>query len=233
MFKRQRVQCSPPRAGRLKTGWRIALHSLGVTILELLIGMSSITSLASLLLPALLAARESGRDQQCVNQLGKLAASLHSYEEIHGALPAGWDLEPSKRSGYGWATAILPQLDEEALDCQIDRSRPIDEVSHKVRTTSPSVFLCPSDHGARDFPLFAEFGAPGANAQQSTKMLVTLPRASYMGVFGIVEPDEVPGDSGAGLFIEGRGIRYREITRGRSRVLLLGERTTRKMPSTW
>jgi prepilin-type processing-associated H-X9-DG protein len=204
-----------------------------VTILELLVATSSITSLASLLLPAVLATRESGRDQQCVDQLGRISAALHSYEEVHGALPAGWDLEPSQWSGYGWAAAILPQLDEESLDLQIDRSRPIAEVNQAVRTTSPAVFLCPSDHGARDFPLFAELGAPGANAQQSTNMLVTLPRANYMGVFGTIEPDEVPGNSGEGLFIEGRGIRYREITRGRSRVALVGERTTRKMPSTW
>jgi prepilin-type processing-associated H-X9-DG protein len=127
----------------------------------------------------------------------------------------------------------LPQLDEDALSCQIDPTRPIQRVSRTVRTTTPLVYLCPSDHGDRDFPLFAEIGLPGANAQQSTEMLVTLPRANYVGVFGTVEPDDVAGDSGEGVFVEGRGIRYREITRGQSHVLLLGERTTRKLPSTW
>ncbi len=159
--------------------------------------------------------------------------ALHAYEEVHRMLPAGWNLEATRSSGYGWASAILPLLGEETLNSQINRSRPITEVRLEVRTTTPTIYLCPSDHGGRDFPLFAEIGAPGANAQQSTKMLVTLPRANYMGVFGTIEPDEVAGDSGEGVFVEDRGIRFDEISRGLSHVMLVGERTTRKLPSTW
>jgi prepilin-type processing-associated H-X9-DG protein len=195
--------------------------------------MTSVTSLTSILLPAVLASREASRDQQCAGQLGKISAGVHAYEEIHGELPAGWTLEATKTSGYGWAAAILPQLDEEALYSQIDVRRPIQEASTTVRITTPTIYLCPSDHGARYFPLFAEIGAPGANAQQSTEMLITLPRANYMGVFGVIEPDEVAGNSGEGVFVEGRSFRYAEITRGLSHVMLLGERTTRKLPSTW
>jgi prepilin-type processing-associated H-X9-DG protein len=210
-----------------------ARRATAVTILELLIVMTSITSLTSLLLPAVLASREAGRDRHCANQLAKISTALHAYEEIHGALPAGWTLEATKSSGYGWAAAILPHLDEETLQDRIDFSRPIQEASVTVRTQTPTIYLCPSDHGGRDFPLFAELGAPGANAQQSTKMLITLPRANYMGVFGVIEPDEVPGDSGEGVFVEGCRFRYEDITRGLSHVTLLGERTTRKLPSTW
>lgn len=205
----------------------------GVTILELLIFMISIMALVSTLLPAMCSTREISRNLQCTEQLHKIGVALHSYEKNHRALPAGWILEASKRSGYGWAAAILPDLDEAVLDGQIDRSRPIVETSCAVRTTTPAVYLCPSDHGAADFPLFAELGKPGANAQRSTKMLVTLPRANYMGVFGTREPDEVTGNSGDGIFVEGRGFRLEEISRGLSRVLLVGERTTRKLPSTW
>lgn len=208
-------------------------HASAVTILEMLIVMATITMLTSLLLPAVLAMREAGRDRHCANQLGKISDALHAYEEIHGALPAGWNLEVTKSSGYGWAAAVLPQLDEEALYAQIDFSRPIQEATVAVRTSTPKIYLCPSDHGSRDFPLFAEIGEPGANAQKSTEKLVTLPRAKYMGVFGVVEPDDVPGDSGEGVFIEGRGFRYAEITRGLSHVMLIGERTTRKLESTW
>jgi prepilin-type processing-associated H-X9-DG protein len=198
-----------------------------------LIVITSITLLTFLLLPAVLASREAGRDHHCANQLSKISAGLREYAEIHGALPAGWHLEASKSSGYGWAAAILPQLNEEAIYGQIDFSRPINEASLATRTSTPTIYLCPSDHGDRGFPLFAEIGAPGANAQQSTNLLVTLPRANYMGVFGVIEPDEVAGDSGEGVFVEGRGFRYSEITRGLSHVMLLGERTTRKLPSTW
>jgi prepilin-type processing-associated H-X9-DG protein len=205
----------------------------GVTILELLVFMSSLLALVSLLLPAIWAARETSRNIECTERLHQLGVAIHSYEKSHGALPPGWLMEPTKFSGYAWATAILPQLGEDALDAQINRGRPIFEVSSAVTMTTPAVFLCPSDHGANSFPLFAELGLPGANAQKSTRLLAVLPRANYMGVFGTKEPDEVAGDSGEGVFIEGRGFRLPEITRGLSHVYMVGERTTRKMASTW
>jgi prepilin-type processing-associated H-X9-DG protein len=198
-----------------------------------LIALATLVALTSLLLPAILAARESGRDTHCVGQLHQIGVALHAYEKVHGALPAGWTLEPTESSAYGWATAILPHLNEESLSGRIDRSRPITDVSSAVRTATPGVFLCPSDYGEPDFPLFAELGAHGASFQQSTTLLVTLPRANYMGMFGTSEPDEVAGDSGDGVFIEGRGFRFDEISRGLSHVLMVGERTTRKLHSTW
>lgn len=205
----------------------------GLTILELVVATTSVTTLTSLVLPALLASRESGRNCQCEEHLRQIGAALQSFEEFDGAFPAGWKLEATGASCYGWATAILPQLDEEVLNRQIDRSRPVGEVSHSVRTTTPAVYLCPSDYGAPNFCLYAELGAPGANAQKSTLMLVTLPRANYVGIFGTTEPDEVAGNSGDGIFVEGRGFRSEEISRGLSYVLLVGERTTRKLSSTW
>lgn len=221
-------QHRPCMAAGRRSGSRRAL-----TVLELLIVLASLTSVVSLVFPALLASRESGRDRQCTNRLKEIALALKVYEDYARTLPPGWTLESTKQSGYGWATAILPQLNEHALDSQIDRTGPLPAVAPQVRQTTPVIFLCPSDHGNEDFPLFAELGAPGANAQESTELLATLPRANYVGLFGVIEPDEVPSTSGTGVFVEGRGIRYNEITRGLSRVLLLGERTTRKLPTTW
>src|SRR5690348_17213732 len=79
-----------------------ARSASGLTILELLVVATSLTTLMSLLLPAVSASREGSRNQQCVHQLGQISAALHAYEEIHLALPAGWNLERTKTSGYGW-----------------------------------------------------------------------------------------------------------------------------------
>jgi prepilin-type processing-associated H-X9-DG protein len=195
--------------------------------------MSCLLALVSVLLPAVLTAREGSRNIECSERLHQIGLALHSYEKTHGTLPPGWVLEPTKTSAYGWATAILPQLGEDALDAQIDRIHPVSDVSSTVKGIAPKAFLCPSDHGAASFPLYAELGEPGANAQKSTRLLTILPRANYLGVFGTAEPDEVAGDSGQGIFIESRGFRLTEITRGLSRVFMVGERTTRKMASTW
>lgn len=187
----------------------------------------------SVALPAVLTAREASRDQQCRYRLKQIGRALQNYHESHDSLPAGWRTDSTGRSGYGWASALLTQVGEEELSDQIDRSQPLTQVEARIRRTTPTVFLCPSDYGSESFPLFAELGAPGANAQKSTRLLVTLPRANYMGVFGINEPDEVPGETGEGTFIAGHGIRYGDIARGLSHVFLVGERTTRKLPSTW
>jgi prepilin-type processing-associated H-X9-DG protein len=52
-------------------------------------------------------------------------------------------------------------------------------------------------------------------------------------VFGTLDPDSVPGEAGDGMFVERRGHRAEEVARGLSHVLLVGERTARKLPSTW
>ena len=74
-------------------------------------------ALVSVLLPAVLAAREGSRNIECSERLHQIGLALHSYEKTHRALPPGWVLEPTKTSAYGWATAILPQLGEDCARC--------------------------------------------------------------------------------------------------------------------
>jgi prepilin-type processing-associated H-X9-DG protein len=127
----------------------------------------------------------------------------------------------------------LKELGAPELDAQIDRGRPLQELSEAVRSSTLEVLLCPSDSGPPVFPLFGEIGAHSQYAQLSTRVIVTLPRASYVGVFGTTNPDDAPGDSGSGPFIMGRAFRFDELTRGLQHVVLVGERTTRKLASTW
>lgn len=92
--------------------------------------------------------------------------------------------------------------------------------------------LCPSDHAERSFGLYAEHESPESNADNE-ELLIYLPAANYVGVFGTTDPDAVPGSSGNGAFIEGRPFRFAEFPRGLTQSLLIGERTARKLPSTW
>jgi prepilin-type processing-associated H-X9-DG protein len=207
--------------------------AVGITILELLVVIATISILLSLILPAVQSAREASRNMKCADNLHQIGLALHAYQDAHGRLPAGVQPIASGESSYGWATAILRELEEFALDDQIDRTRPIGELNVALRTTTPEVLICPSDFGDAVFSLFAEIGEHESQAQESTEVLVTLPRANYLGVFGTMDPDDVPGDAGDGMFVAGRGHRMAEITRGVSHVLLVGERTTRKLPATW
>ena len=205
----------------------------GVTILELLVVIATIGILMSILMPAVQAARESARNLQCVNNLHQIGAALHSFHDAQRQLPPGWQPEATKLSSYGWAVRILRELEESSLEVQIDRRRPIDTVGSALRGSTPEVFLCPSDLGAPEFPLYAELGEHGAGKQQSTEVLVTLPRANYIGVFGATDPDAVPGETGDGCFVMARSHRLAELSCGLSRIMLVGERTARKLMSTW
>ncbi len=205
----------------------------GVTILELLVVMSSITLLTAILLPAVQSARESARNLECCNHLRQLGVALHAHHDAHRTLPAGWQLDPSNRWAYGWGTSLLSQIEEPSLQSQADRTRPMDQLNSAVRCTTPMLFLCPSDTGDPVFPMFAEIGGHGTHAQESEDVLIRLPRANYVGVFGTTDPDDVPGETGTGVFVQTRGRRIAEMVRGASHVLMVGERTTRKIPSSW
>ncbi|HVT28024.1 MAG TPA: DUF1559 domain-containing protein [Lacipirellulaceae bacterium] len=204
-----------------------------MTILELLVVVTALTILMSLLLPAVEGAREAARNTRCINNLHQIADALHVFHDTYLALPAGWQPEASGDSSYAWAAAILRELEEKRLYSRIDRSRPITSVTEVVRSKTPDVYLCPSDAGEPIFPLFAEIGSHGEHAQESEQVLVTLPRANYVGVFGSMDPDDVAGDSGDGMFVERKAYRFADVTRGLSHVALVGERTARKLPSTW
>lgn len=205
----------------------------GVTVLELLVAISSVTLLASILFPAVHAARESTRNLECTNNLRQIGLALHKYHEVNESLPPGWKYEPSRRTAYGWAARILIDLEEPGLAARMDLAKPLDETLASVREKTLAVYVCPSDVGEPTFPLYAEIGKHDEHAQESTQVLVKLPRANYVGVFGTTDPDDVDGTSGNGTFVRQHGRQFKEMTRGLANIVVVGERTTRKLPSTW
>jgi prepilin-type processing-associated H-X9-DG protein len=215
-------------------GWRHRrLRVSGMTIVELLVVIATLSALMTMLLPAIQAARQTARNIQCTNNLHQIGVALLLFEDEHKALPAGWTSTSTNESSYGWAVSILPQLEEASLASQIECSRPIGGLNNAAKESTPEVYLCPADIGDATFPLYAEIGEHESHAQESTEILVTLPRSNYIGVFGTIDPDDLPNGMGDGVFINGHPCRLSEVTRGLSHVLLVGERTTRKLPSTW
>jgi prepilin-type N-terminal cleavage/methylation domain-containing protein/prepilin-type processing-associated H-X9-DG protein len=96
----------------------------GFTLVELLVVITIIGILIGMLLPAVNAARESGRNAQCKNNLKQLGTACLGHEEAQGIFPTGgwgwfWVGDPDRGYGDqqpgGWIYNILPHTEQSAL----------------------------------------------------------------------------------------------------------------------
>jgi prepilin-type processing-associated H-X9-DG protein len=206
----------------------------GFTIVELLIGCAILCLLAGLLLPAINSTRESARRIDCTHRLQQIGLALHGHHDARGALPAGWTLEPNGPSAFGWFVQVLPFSESGTLACTIDTSGPLTDSSNAIASqTELSLALCPSDIYEPRFALYREIGRHATSGQRSEIILQWLPSANFLGVFGTQVPDDVPGTTGDGPFLQARAVRFVELERGLSETFLVSERTAAKCPSTW
>lgn len=88
------------------------------TLVELLVVLGIITTLVSILMPALRLARQSAQQIQCASQLRQLGAALYLYADLNkGWLPAwsGWHTYPDGSSsedeiGLAWTERLAPHF---------------------------------------------------------------------------------------------------------------------------
>ena len=105
------------------------------TLVELLVVISIIAMLAALLLPAIQAARESGRRIQCVSNQKQVAFALQNYEQTKKAFPplrgpllpsAYWtvypnaDASPKESTTLTWVAFLLPYMEQNTAWSQIN-----------------------------------------------------------------------------------------------------------------
>ena len=87
------------------------------TLVELLVVITIIGILMAMLLPAVMAARESARRMTCLNNLFQIGVALNSYQAAHDVLPPGTIDKAgpihNTPNGYkmSWIVALLPYLD--------------------------------------------------------------------------------------------------------------------------
>src|SRR4029078_9935741 len=138
------------------------------TLVELLVVIAIIGVLVALLLPAVQAAREAARRQQCQSNLRQLSLGLSNFESAKGAYPMSLlpsSPDPSQLPpnaayiGPNWAVPLLPYIEQQSIYSKLDYSvlavgtwpgkappRMAHPANEAVRTAQIDVFRCPPDH---------------------------------------------------------------------------------------
>ncbi len=133
----------------------------GFTLVELLVVIAIIGIIVALLLPAVQAARESGRRTQCTNNFKQLALALHNYHDVQGSFPFGswalWATMPPapaavarlEGKGSSWHL-ILPMIEQQGHFDSFDftqaviENQTMPEPYTTIRKRKIPALVCPS-----------------------------------------------------------------------------------------
>jgi prepilin-type processing-associated H-X9-DG protein len=227
-------------------------------MVELLVVIAIIGVLISLLVPAVQKARENMLRHQCENNLRQIGFALHMYHDDHGVFPPGYvdgNTDPNSTPdndvgpGWGWASFILPELDQWDVykkihfDVGVGMASVTDPTKSNVEIskTRLKVFECPSDPLQDPFDVYDSSG---------TAVVATVAHSNYVACNGWMEcfngaggnPQQGTGDDGldgnfgpqgVGLFWRNSATKMADVTDGLASTIIVGERSSNHAPSTW
>ncbi len=205
----------------------------GFTLIELLVVIAIIAMLIGLLLPAVQKVREAAARLQSSNNLKQMGLALHNHHDTLQRFPAGYlanttgaGVNPATLDGppgWGWATQLLPYLEQDNLYKQLRLDLPAwDPLNAPLVRTSVKTFLNP--------------GAPNGNPtmlvrSESGAVLAEWARSHYVANNGQDESwsylrHDLSGIPGKGPFYRNSRVRMSDVTDGLSSTVFLGEHTT-------
>ncbi len=134
------------------------------TLIELLVVIAIIGILVGLLLPAVQQVREAAARIKCNNNLKQIGLALHGYHDANNSFPSGYvdgntnpDSTPDNDvgPGWGWASMILPYVEQGNLYNQINFSQGVGIGSNAAASqTRLTIFQCPSDPYQQNFTVW-------------------------------------------------------------------------------
>jgi prepilin-type N-terminal cleavage/methylation domain-containing protein/prepilin-type processing-associated H-X9-DG protein len=219
------------------------------TLIELLVVIAIIGILIALLLPAVQAAREAARRAQCKNNLKQLALACQIYNDAKKELPAGGTIS----NQLSWLCYVLPHMEEGSLYEQMRAGNAFERGTVGGGPDRGGAPIAPdtTSHRGQYFALWNvnSIQCPSAPAPMtrvtSGTMLgpdgnIPLYMNHYQGIAGPVPaPPGItyrynskcplpPGNSNGGssdqgMLEYGYAVKFRQVTDGLSKTLLLGE----------
>jgi prepilin-type N-terminal cleavage/methylation domain-containing protein len=248
---------APARAGAYFSGaFLMSLKRQAFTLVELLVVIAIIGMLVALLLPAVQAARESSNRSQCTNNLKQIGIALHNYHDAMKVFPPGYvDLNNNPAltpdndigPGWGWASMILPNMEQQTVFNQINFSQPVGMGVNSAISLMPlSIFQCPSDPYRDPHPIYdSSLSAPIANVAHGNYVGCNGWFECFVGATGTVAqtgpfawaadgiPNGTYGPGARGVFWRNSRTRMADVKDGTSNTILAGERSSNHAPSTW
>ena len=224
----------------------------GFTLVEAFVVIVIVGLLLAITITAVQRVRESARRTTCQNNLRQIALAIQSHESSNGILPPlyfGTSLKQHRNTNdefhfHSWQTAILPQLEEDSLYQQIDLSLPSTAPANQpsLNVAIPT-FTCPStpSQNAKVRDIFAS--NDGAIA---VSKVGTAARSDFEAVAGVYFPPsptmansadlrgirfgvwgEPQYDSKTRKITRVRTARFRDVSDGLSKSIMVGERAGR------
>jgi len=205
----------------------------GFTLVELLVVVAIIGVLVGLLLPAVQAAREASRRSACANNLKQIGLAIAGYQLANSEFPASctegledqFDLnyDPSDAVRHSWSSAILPFLEDDALDDSINRSlHAVFSSNAQIAATIIRLYRCPSYDGP-DFSESSRYA--GIETKCAIGNYVALGTSTVGNLWGVdLEPD--------GAIVPGGGVLPKDVTDGLSHTIFIAE-TREEILAAW
>ena len=200
------------------------------TLVELLVVIAIVGILVGMLLPAVQAAREAARRTQCTNNLKQIGLACQTYHDTARVFPSGYlasvpynNADHDTTLGWGWASLILPQMEQSPLAGQLNYRLPIENAVNTagIATMIPA-YICPSDIVAGPFTVSDALGNALCRAAPS----------SYAACVG-ADDSAADGPTGRGVMFRNSGVRAADITDGLSMTVAVGERAWSNTKGIW
>lgn len=196
----------------------------GFTLVEVLVVIAIIGALVALLLPAIQAAREAARRNECINHLKQVGLAVQGCHDTQRTFPAG-------RDGGGdfstsWAFRLLPFMEELSVYKSRAPKAPCRAPENAIAMRTPvATYYCPTRRepaADRDFaPRVDAEQVPAAAAGGDFAANAGAESASYGQADGPI-PSVDPEVAGP-IFTRSR-IAARHVTDGLSKTMSVGER---------
>jgi len=192
---------------------------------EIIVLVIVVALVAALITPAIFAAREGARRNQCANNLRNLSLGVQAYTDNLGTFPLGTvgsrALSPEQR--FSWFLPLWPFFEGKPPALQVDMNQAWDAEINRSPQLKREYSLDP-DERLMSYPLhyISMFGCPSASRSLQVQGIQA---TQYIGMAGLGKnaPELALGEAGIGVWGYERDVAVRGITDGTAQTILFVE----------